>query len=223
MGFVLAGGNTVKVWLALLLHAVRNGELVPAGAIQKAKPSTRDTRPTSDEPKCSEPRPAKADGKGAASPTKRKSEIEVVEIQAKWDNGSLGKATNLKGTAVHAAQGELVALGWLSKHQARNEQGQYGGFRYVLHQPPVELTEAARKHYAKKKDSLFSKAYEWESLLAGGEIVGGQCFSRTDLLAYVCDKIDMGKKMVIEEHLRGCKSCHDRLNAVKDSEREWGT
>jgi hypothetical protein len=182
LGFVLASGTAVKVWFALLIHAVHQGHELAAAT----------------------------------------GEAEEIGLLATWDNGSLSKATNLKNTAVHAAQGELVALGWLTKRPTRNEQGQYGGFTYVLHRPPANLTDTAKRLYSKKVDALFTRAYEWQELLSGAEVASGGCFSHAELFAYAADKVDIGRKMVVDEHLRGCGLCRTTLAAVKASEREWG-
>jgi hypothetical protein len=202
LSFVLASGNATKVWMALLIHAVRHGDELAAAVNAAEKLNAGKSK--------------------AAAPKPGSPNEQTSGLRAEWDNGSLSRATNLKNTAVHAAQNELIALGWLTKRPTRNQQGQFGGFTYVLHQPPTTLPDAAKKLYGKKVDSMFARAYEFQELLGGGEVVSGGCFSHSELLAHIAGKVDEGKKMVIEEHLRDCQKCRTTLAAIKDSEREWG-
>jgi hypothetical protein len=234
-GYVLVTGNAVKVWLALLLHTVEYGSVAVEGEDQPSRPPTR--RPVPKPPKPVSPRPdkpkvvkktkptAKTTPRAKAKPTIRpQAAAGPVRLEGEWDNGSLARTTNLGKTAVHAAQNDLVALGWITKRSSRNAQGQFGGFRYAIQKPPVALPDAAKKRYEKQLNNLFGRAYDLQHLLESAEVktVGGDCPNYADLLAFASKKLDDGRKMVVEQHLRNCAECRQRFKDILATDQEWG-
>ncbi len=236
-GYILVSGNALKVWVALLVHALAHGSVVAEDDDPPHRPSPRKSAPKPTKP--ASPRSGKAKVARKTEPTtktKPKAKVKapsrpraaarMVRLEAEWDNGSLSRATNIKNTAIHAAQNELVVLGWMSKQSARNSQGQFGGFRYALQKPPAALPDAAKQRYEKKLNDLFGRAYDLQHLLESAEVeaVGGDCPSHADLFAFASRKLGDGdgRKMVIEAHLRGCAECRKRFKDTLATEQEWG-
>lgn len=234
-GYILVSGNATKVWLALLVHALAHGAVAaddarPPRPSHRKKPMEPASRRAAKPKSIRKPRPIsmtrpKTRPKPKASP-RSQATAKMVRLEAEWDNGSLSRVTNLKHTAVHAAQNELIVLGWMTKQSARNSQGQFGGFRYALHKPPAALPDAAKQRYETKLNDLFGRAYELQHLLdsAVPESVSGDCPLHADLFALASGRLGDGdgKKMVVEEHLRGCRGCQQRLKDIIASEQEWG-
>ena len=65
----------------------------------------------------------------------------------------------------------------MTKRPTRNSQGQFGGFIYILHKPPSDLPDAAKKKYETKLNDLFGRAYDLQHLLESTKVetVGGDC------------------------------------------------
>lgn len=246
LGFILASGNALKVWVALLIHALVYGSVAaeddgPPPPSAATPTPTKPTATKSAKPKPTKSKPSKPKVAKKAKPTtkpKPKAKAKMVarpqheaaardvQMEAEWDNGSLSRATNLKNTAVHAAQNELVILGWLTKRPTRNSQGQFGGFIYILHKPPSDLPDAAKKKYETKLNDLFGRAYDLQHLLESTKVetVGGDCPTYADLFALASGKLAEGdgKAMVVEGHLRGCADCQERYKDILVTEQEWG-
>jgi hypothetical protein len=229
-GFVLIGGNAVKVWVALLIHALAHGAVAAENddrlhSLSSRSSARKPKKPATTKPKIARKSKPNPKTKVTAHP-RHEAAAKTVRVEGEWDNGSLMRATNLKNTAVHAAQNELTILGWLNKQSIRTLQGQFGGFRYVLQKPPAELTDAAKKHYGKKLNAIFGRAYDLQHILESTnvETVGGDCPTHAELFALAAGKVSDGdgKKMVIDGHLRGCAKCRDRLKDILVSEQEWG-
>ncbi len=133
-GFELISPQAVKVWLALLTHALMTPRS-HAGHAHDGAVGAAD------------------DGRGVPA-------VENDGPDGFWTVDQLAKAVGKKPRAIHYALDELDQFGWVHREKLRSEGGMVLGFHYRLLPPPKALPNIARTVKEREAKEKFQTALE---------------------------------------------------------------